>query len=142
MSNSQVMRRGLDWWNIGLWIVQVLLAVMFAFAGYLKATKAPETLVAEMGWGWAATLPAWFIIFLGVMELLGAIGAILPAATRILPWLTPLAAAGMIVVQLAAIVLHATRGETGATIGINLVLLAGAAFVLWGRTRKRVMAGR
>lgn len=95
-----------------------------------------------MGWTWALTMPPAFILFLGVMEILGAIGIIAPAVTRILPFLTPLAAAGMAFVQVSAIVLHGVRGETATSLPLNLVLLALALFVLWGRTRKAPIAGR
>ncbi len=142
MVDERTSRRiGVDWWNVGFWIVQAFLAFMFLYAGLMKTTRSPEGLV-ELGWSWAATMPAGFIFVLGVMELLGALGIILPAATRILPWLTPLAAAGMVLVQIAAIILHGARGETAETIGLNLVLLAAALFVIWGRLRKRAVAGR
>lgn len=125
-------------WTIGLWVAQVLLAALFLYAGITKATQPPETLAA-MGWDWALTLPAAFIVFLGIMEILGAIGIVLPAATRILPILTPMAALGMAIVQVSAMVLHGMRGES---IVLNLALLALALFVLWGRTRKAPIAGR
>jgi len=114
---------------------------MFLYAGIMKVTRTPEGLV-ELGWSWATTIPTWFIVFLGAMEVLGAIGIVLPALTSILPWLTPLAAAGMALVQIAAMVLHGNRGETADTIALNLVLLASALFVVWGRSRKRVIGVR
>ena len=70
------------------------------------------------------------------LELAGALGMILPAATRILPWLTPLAALGFAVIQVLAIGTHALLGETAQTLPINLVLLALSLFVAWGRMRK------
>ena len=125
--------RGVNWWNIALWVAQVFLAAMFLFAGYAKTFNAPEVLASEMGMGWALSFPAWFVLFLGIAELLGGIGVILPAATRILPWLTPLAAVGFAVVQVAAMILHATRGEF-AVLPFNVLLLAASLFVAWGRT--------
>lgn len=133
--------RRTNWLNIGLWVAQVLLAVMYVMAGWMKLSQ-PMAGLAAMGMGYATTLPELFVRFVGLMEVLGAIGLILPAATRILPFLTPLAALGLTIVQVAAIVLHATRGETAMTLPINLVLLALALFVLWGRTRRAVIAPR
>lgn len=141
MSENLTARRGIDWWSVALWIVQAFLAFMFFFAGLMKTTRSPEGLV-ELGWAWATTMPAWFIVFLGVIEILGAIGIILPAASRILPWLTPLAAAGMAFVQISAITLHTARGETADTIGLNLVLLLLALLVVWGRWIKRFIVAR
>jgi hypothetical protein len=78
----------------------------------------------------------WFIRFIGLCELAGAIGIILPAATRILPFLTPLAALGFVTIQVLAIGFHAIRGETAMSWPINALLLGLSLFVLWGRTRK------
>ncbi len=122
-------------WRIGLWSAQIILAVLFGMAGVLKTTMAPEALPA-MGIAWATDVPVMLLRFIGTVELLGAIGIILPALTRIRPMLTPLAAAGFATIQVLAIGFHATRGETGATLPINIVLLALALFVIWGRLRK------
>ena len=133
--------RRINWWNIGLWVAQVLLAVVYLMAGGMKLTQ-PMTGLAAMGMGYATQLPELFVRFVGLMEVLGAVGLIAPAATRILPFLTPLAAAGLAFVQVSAIVLHALRGETAMTLPVNLVLLALALFVLWGRPRKAKIAPR
>jgi uncharacterized membrane protein YphA (DoxX/SURF4 family) len=133
--------RRINWLNIGLWVAQVLLAVAYVMAGSMKLSQ-PMTGLAAMGMGYATQLPELFVRFVGLMEVLGAIGLIAPAATRILPFLTPLAAAGLAFVQVSAIVLHATRGETAMTLPVNLVLLALALFVLWGRTQKAAISPR
>lgn len=73
---------------------------------------------------------------------MGAVGIMLPAATCILPWLTPAVAVGMALVQVAAIILHGIRGETNDTITLSLTLLAAALLILWGRTRRRAIAPR
>jgi DoxX-like family len=86
-----------------------------------------------MGWHWAETIPHRFILFLAVLEIAGAVGVVLPALVGILPVFVPLAALGMILVQVSAIVLHAIRKETAKTVWLNLVLLAAALFVVWGR---------
>ncbi len=122
------------WWNIGLWAAQVVLALLYGFAGFSKAFQ-PLDGLAAMGIAWAADYPV-LTRFVGAAELLGAVGIILPAATRILPWLTPLAAAGFSLIQVLAIGFHAMRGETAMSLPLNLVLLALSLFVLWGRTRK------
>lgn len=141
MATDTVMVNRIRWWSIGLWVAQGLLAFFFLYAGILKTTQSPQAL-ADIGWGWALTMPPAFILFLGVMEVLGAIGIIAPAATRFLPFLTPLAAAGMAFVQVSAIVLHGVRGETATSLPLNLVVLALAFFVIWGRTRKAPIAAR
>jgi putative oxidoreductase len=74
--------------------------------------------------------------FIGACELAGAVGLILPAATRIRPMLTPLAASGLVVVMLLAMAFHISRGEAAQALPINLTLGALAAFVAWGRFRK------
>ena len=133
--------RRTDWWNIGLWVAQVLLAIMYLMAGGMKLSQ-PMAGLAAMGMGYATALPEPFVRFVGLMEVLGATGLILPSATRILPWLTPLAAVGLSVVQVSAIILHASRGETAMTLPLNLVLLGLALFVVWGRSRKAVISPR
>lgn len=125
--------------NIGLWVVQVLLAVMFGMAGVMKTTQPIADLVAQMVWPGA--IPAAMVRFIGASELLGAIGLLVPALTRIKPWLTPLAAAGLVTVMVLASVFHLTRGEYAA-IAMNTILGALAAFIAWGRHRKVPIAPR
>lgn len=127
-------------WNIGVWIVQVVLAGVYAMAGSMKLTQPIEALVAS-GMAYAGSYPELLTRFIGTMEVLGAIGIILPAATRILPGLTPLAAAGFAVIQVLAMGVHISRGEF-MVLPMNLVLLALALFVLWGRTRKAPISAR
>lgn len=127
-------------WNIGLWVVQVMLAAIYAMAGSMKVSQPIETLVAS-GLGYAGDYPELLTRFIGTMELLGAIGIILPALTRILPGLIPLAALGFSAIQVLAMGVHASRGEF-MVIPMNVVLLALSLFVLWGRTRKAPIAPR
>ena len=122
-----------------LWVVQLLLAVVFLLVGYTHALAPIE--VAVMRAPWAAALPVALVRFIGVAELAGALGVLLPAATRVVPSLTPLAAAGLVVVMALAIPFHLVRGEMGA-IAINLVLGSLAAFVAWGRARRAPIASR
>lgn len=90
---------------------------------------------------WAQVVPAALVRFIGASELAAAIGLILPAATRIRPMLTPLAAAGLVLVMLLAIGFHLSRGEIQA-LPVNIALGALAAFVAWGRFRKAPISAR
>jgi uncharacterized membrane protein YphA (DoxX/SURF4 family) len=107
-------------WNIGLWVAQVVLAAVYVMAGFMKLTQPMDALVAS-GMTYAGDYPELLTRFIGTMEVLGAIGIILPAATRILPALTPLAALGFSAIQVLAIGLHTTRGEFQ-VLPVNLVL--------------------
>lgn len=127
-------------WTIGLWVAQVALFAMFAMAGFMKLTSAPADMVA-MGMLWAENAPVALIRFIGLAEVAGAFGVILPAATRIMPDLTKLAAAGLAVIMVLAAGLHITRGEFE-VVPMNVVLFALAAFVIWGRTKKAPIATR
>ena len=126
--------------SASLWVVQVLLAAAFGMAGVMKTTLPIPELTAN-GVAWAADLPVALVRFIGACELTGAIGVILPAATRIRPSLTPLAAAGLATIMALAMVFHLFREEAGA-LPFNLGLGALAAFVAWGRTSKAPIAPR
>lgn len=125
--------------HIGLWVAQVLLALPFLMAGLAKATTPVEELLPQMPW--IASSGEALLRFIGVSELLGALGLILPAATRIKPFLTPLAAIGLAVIMVLAMGLHAVRGEFAA-IGFNAILGGIAAFIAWGRLKKAPIAPR
>ncbi|MDP1822628.1 MAG: DoxX family protein [Archangium sp.] len=125
--------------HYGLWAVQGLLGLAFVMAGQMKLfTGIPE--LAKM-LPWASSVPEALVRFIGASELLGGLGLILPAATRIKPMLTPLAAAGLVLVMVLAAGFHATRGEFGA-LPINLVLGGLAGFVAWGRVKLAPIAPR
>jgi len=115
--------------NIVLWVVQVLLAVAFLAHGVLLLAPPPEIAV-QMN----ATLPRWFQVFIGVSEVLAAIGLTLPGATGIMPWLVSWAAAGLVIVMVSATVFHATRGEISSA-ATTLMLLVMATFVAYMRAR-------
>ncbi|WP_394181764.1 DoxX family protein [Yoonia maritima] len=127
-------------WNIGLWVVQALLAAMFLMAGATKLMSGSAELVA-MGMGWAENAPLLLIKFIGLGEVAGALGLILPAATRIMPQLTKLAAVGLCVVMVLAAGVHIFRGEFE-VVPVNAVLFALAALVVWGRANKAPIAPR
>ena len=116
-----------------LWIVQVLLALMFLFAGGTKLILSPEVM-ASMGSPNQIPLPGWFIRFIGVAEVLGALGLILPGLLRIKPWLTPLAAAGLVVIMIGATALTMVADGVAAGV-VSLVVGLLSAFVAYGRWR-------
>lgn len=114
--------------NIALWIVQGLLALAFLLAGVMKATLPAERL--NKNFPWSKDVSLTFTRFIGVAELLGALGLILPAITGIQPqWLTVAAASGLVIVMLSASIFHITRREPP----ITIVLLLLAAFIVVGR---------
>lgn len=123
-----------NWMHIGLWVAQVLLAVAYGMAGMMKLVTPLPELATQMSF--VADSPALLVRFIGFVEVAGALGMILPALTRIMPGLTPLAAAGFSVIQILAIGVHAAYGETSQTLPVNLVLLALSVFVLWGRWKR------
>jgi len=125
--------------KIALWIAQGLLALAFGFFGWLKATQPLAGLSHMMTW--IPTVDPWFVRSLGVAEMLGAIGLILPSLTRIQPKLTVAAAICLLVLQALAVSLHISRGEAN-MLGLNAVLIALLAFTLWGRTMMAVIAPR
>lgn len=118
--------------NIYLWISQVLLIGMYGMAGMMK-TFQPDKARQNPQMTWAHDKQDGFIRFVGIPELLGAVGLILPIWTGILPWLTPLAALGLALIQILAIfTVHLPKKEYK-VIPINVVLLALAIFVAYGR---------
>jgi hypothetical protein len=115
--------------NILLWVLQVLLAAAFLAHGVMLLAPPPE-IKALMD----ASLPRWFQLFLGVAEVLAAVGLTLPGVTRILPWLVSWAAAGVMIVMISATVYHLARSEfMGAA--TTAALLAVATFIAYARWR-------
>ena len=115
--------------NIVLWVLQVLLAVAFFAHGWLLLFPPPEIAV-QMN----ASLPRWFQLFIGVAEVLAAVGLTLPGLTRILPFLVAWAAVGIMIVMASATAFHLVRGEIGPA-AITLLLLVIATFVAYMRHR-------
>jgi uncharacterized membrane protein YphA (DoxX/SURF4 family) len=116
--------------NIVLWIVQILLAAMYGMSGIMKTF---QTAKAKEQFPWAKNRSYTFVRFVGISELLGALGLILPLVTGILPWLTVLAAVGLALIQMLAIFTEHLPKKEFNVIPINLVLLALAVFVVIGR---------
>ena len=129
-------RRGL---HFGLWAAQVLVAGVFLMAGGMKLTAPVDALQAQMPWVNGALGGA--VGFIGLAEVLGGFGLLLPAATRIAPVLTPIAASGLTVVMVLATMTHVTRGEFE-MIPVTLTIGAAAAFIAWGRFGKAPIAPR
>ena len=111
-----------------LWIVQGLLAALFLFAGGAKLVLPLDQMTGPVA------LPGWFLRFLGVAEVLGALGLILPGLLRIRPGLTPLAAAGLVIIMIGATVITLVGGMVAVAL-MNLVVALLAAFVAYGRWR-------
>lgn len=119
--------------NVALWISQVVLAVVFLISGIAKISMSKERMLATGQTG-VAPVPLPLIRFVAAMELVAVVGLIAPRATGIAPALTGLAAVGLVVVMVGAIVLHSTLREFPAA-GANTALLLVSAFVAWGRLR-------
>lgn len=116
--------------NVFLWVLQVLLAGVFVAAGVVKATRPKAKLAEKLPW--VEDFSPATIRFIGIVEVAGGLGLILPAITGIAEVLTPVAATGLAVVMVLAAVVHARRKEA-AGIVVNVVLLVLAAVVAWGR---------
>jgi putative oxidoreductase len=116
--------------TVVLWIVQALLAAVYVLTGSMKALRPLEALKKSMAW--VSAVPAGLVRFVGIAELLGAIGLILPMVTNTAPRLTVAAAAGLVLVQVCAIVFHLSRHEARVVPG-NIILLLLALFILIGR---------
>jgi hypothetical protein len=118
--------------NIALWIIQILLALLFLFAGGTKLALSAEALY-KMGSPNQIILPGLLLKFIGVCEVLGALGLILPGLLRKRPSLTPLAAVGLVIIMIGAVVLTVAADGVAAGIG-PLIVGALCAFVAYGRS--------
>ncbi|HUF25391.1 MAG TPA: DoxX family protein [Gemmatimonadaceae bacterium] len=125
--------------HIVLWVAQALLAVAFGSAGLLKLSMPMPQLIEMLVW--PSALPPELVRTIGAVELIGAAGLIIPAATRIVPWLTPIAALGLSVIMALAIVFHIAR-EEWAALPINLIFIAMAGFIVWGRSVRAPIPAR
>jgi len=116
--------------NIALWIVQILLALAFLAAGSMKVSQPVEKLKTNMGWV-EDTTPG-NVRLVGAVEILGALGLILPAVTHILPVLTPIAAIGLVLTMIGAAIVHIRRKEFPG-LAAPIILLLLALFIVYGR---------
>ena len=118
--------------HIALWVAQGLLATAFFMAGFMKLTM-PINELAANGMSFVDAFSEGMVRFIGISELIGAIGLLLPALLRIKPILTPIAALGLATVMVLAAIYHITHSEPPVP---NFILLALASFVAWGRFKK------
>jgi len=114
--------------NVALWIVQGLLSALFLFAGGAKLVLPLDQMTGPV------VLPGWFLRFIGVAEMLGALGLVLPGLLRIRPGLTSLAAAGLVIIMIGATVIMWAGGMVAVAL-MNVVVASLAAFVAYGRWR-------
>ena len=117
--------------NVVLWIVAGVLAVAFLASGLMKLAQ-PKKKIVDSGMGWAEDFSDGAVKGIGALEVLGALGLILPAVFDVATVLVPIAATGLALIMLGAAVTHARRKENQMIV-INVVLLVLAAFVAWGR---------
>ena len=128
-------------WHVGLWAAQILLCAVYAVSGVMNSSMSVESSdddgndPCRRSSLLAPSVPRHF-------ELAGSVGIILPALTRIKPFLTPLAALGFTAIQVLAIGFHIERGEVAKMAPINLALIALSLFVLWGRIKKAPISPR
>ena len=112
-----------------LWIIQTLLGLLFLFSGSMKFVMSVAEMTKDTPW-----MAGWFLHFIGVMEILGGLGLILPSALRIRPGLTPLAAAGLVIIMIGATVITLTTMGVGSAM-LPLIVGILCAFVAYGRWR-------
>jgi len=120
--------------NIALWIIQILLALLFLFAGGMKFIMSVEEMTKQMA------MPGWFLHFIGACEILGGLGLILPWLTGIRPGLTPLAAAGLVIIMIGATVVTVMIGSVAMAL-VPVIVGILAAFVAYGRWRLTPVRG-
>ncbi|RAJ11616.1 DoxX family protein [Arenibacter echinorum] len=119
--------------HIALWVAQGILAAMFIMAGLMKASQPLDALAESLPW--VTSTPVGLVRFIGISEVLGGLGLLIPSIFRFKPFLTVWAAIGLAVIMVLAAIFHVSRGEFTA-IGMNIVLLAFALFITWGRSKK------
>ena len=117
-------------WNTALWIAQGILAVIFLMAGIMKVMRTKEQLAEQMDW--VADFSARDIRSIGILEIVGALGLVLPGLLSILPWLTKYVAIGLGLLMVGAFVTHLQRREW-VMVGVTLALGLLCAFVWYGR---------
>jgi uncharacterized membrane protein YphA (DoxX/SURF4 family) len=122
-------QKTLKTFNTILWVAQILLAVTFVWAGFMKIFK-PE----DLPFSWVKDNPN-LVLFTGIIDLLAGIGIVLPALLRVKTKLTIFVAYGIIALMISASIFHISRGEAK-DIGFNIFMLFVAILVAWGRQRK------
>lgn len=123
-------KRGL---NIALWVVQVFIGLGFLMAGVMKSTQPIDELGQSLPW--VAQVSPGLVRFIGISELLGGLGVLLPSILRIRPRLTPLSALGLVIIMVLAFIFHIVKGEYN-VLFINVIMGGLAWFIYWGRSKK------
>jgi hypothetical protein len=118
--------------NVALWIVAGLVAAVFLFAGANKLVMPYQRLAKAPGGGWVNQFSPGFVKALGAVEILGAVGVVLPGVVGIAPVLVPLAAVGLAAIMVGAAIVVVRRGEPKHAL-VNVLYFALAVFVAWGR---------
>ena len=116
--------------NIVFWILQVLVALAFLAAGAMKTFSPISSLSKNMSW--TAQMPAIFVRLIGICEILGGLGLVLPPLFHILPWLTVAAAVGLAIIMIGAVIFHIARKEMP-NVAPSAVLLILAILIIVGR---------
>jgi uncharacterized membrane protein YphA (DoxX/SURF4 family) len=116
--------------NVALWVLQVLLGLVFVFHSFVMLRPSPER--PQGGMKYIVEMPSGLRLFAGIAEGLAGLALVIPPLFRVLTWLTPLAAAGLVLLMLGAIVFHVRRREYP-NVGFNAVLGMLAAVIAWGR---------
>ena len=125
--------------RIGLWLSQLLLALVYIPAGAMKLFAPVSVVAAQIPWAGDVTEP--FLRLIGAVDLSAGLGILLPALTRIAPGLTVWAARGSIALQICAMAFHAIRGEF-AVLPMNFVIIGLSLYVAWGREKRAPIAAR
>jgi len=129
MTNQQKSSKAM---NIILWIAQVFVAAGFIWVAAIKLFQPIEKIAAM--WPWTGEVPSLMVRLLGVVDLLGGLGLILPSLLHIKPRLTAFTAIAIIALMVCAGIFHIARGEA-AVIGVNIFFAVIAAFIAWGRLK-------
>ena len=119
--------------NITLWILQFSLAILFVAFGYTKLVKSKDELRGINTLHYVDDFSEKDLKLIGILEILGGIGLVLPQLTGILPWLVTLASIGLVITMIVAMIVHLRRGDGLKALLINIVLLLIAAFITFGR---------
>ena len=119
--------------NIGLWILQGCLSLLFITFGYMKLVKSKDELKGLDTLHYVDDFSERNLKLIGILEVLGAIGLILPQLTGILPWLVTLSSFGLVITMLVAMIVHLRRGDGPKSVMINIILLLISSFITYGR---------
>ena len=119
--------------NITLWILQFSLAILFVAFGYTKLVKSKDELRGVNTLHYVDDFSEKDLKLIGILEILGGLGLVLPQLTGIFPWLVTLASIGLVITMIVAMIVHLRRGDGLKALLINIVLLLIAAFITFGR---------